>query len=317
MHILSTALLATVPYLGSPPKLAHAVFSLGRILFLQPPPCPLFGPRASIATRGAAAKSRSKPISSCRGRRDKKANAMHAAGDSSLCVGTRAAAHWPPLVPGRFHDASLRPGSGLEKVPRPAVAFGGAWEVQVLIPQHPRIRAVVDLCFHLISSHLISSCLVPSLQGTDGEFASLGFHRLISVVLSCLVLSLAVLSSLACTRRIIASSLSSFSLLHQSSPIAQHPATKKPNSCTPGLQHSTAQDLFSFASSFHHILANKHVSPSYKSMQASPGPALPLILHPSFNLSPSSKLQSFFSVPTFYITEAFVLYQTKSQKKKT
>jgi hypothetical protein len=49
--------------------------------------------------------------------------------------------------------------AGLEKdgkVPRPAVAFGGAWEVQVLIPQHPRIRAAVDLCFHLISSRLVS-----------------------------------------------------------------------------------------------------------------------------------------------------------------
>ncbi|KAL6698823.1 hypothetical protein J3F84DRAFT_235609 [Trichoderma pleuroticola] len=193
-----------------------------------------------------------------------------------------------PLASTRAWQVPRWPGqAGLEKgkVPRPAVAFGGAWEVQVLIPQHPRIRAVVE---SLLPSHLISS----PQQGT-ASLQALVFHRLIRCLV-CAVLSSPLLRVLGASshHRKHPPWLSSFSL-SCISPIA-HLATKEQSQTAAPQAYSTAQhstSFFSFAtSSFHHILAHKHVSPSYKSMQASP--ALPLI-DPSPELqSPSPKASS-------------------------
>ncbi|KAM6477876.1 hypothetical protein HDV62DRAFT_198275 [Trichoderma sp. SZMC 28011] len=164
---------------------------------------------------------------------------MHAAGDSSLCVGTRAAAHWPPLVPGRFHDGRARERMG--KVPRPAVAFGGAWEVQVLIPQHPRIRAAVDLCFHLISSRLVSS-----FKAQQQSLQALVSHRLIRrLVLSGLVLSCPLLRVLAASSHHRQHPLGFHHSLSCINPIAQHPATKEAQTAAPQAYFYSTAPLFS------------------------------------------------------------------------
>lgn len=172
-----------------------------------------------------------------------------------------------------------------------------------------------------ISSHLVSSLVL--LSRHSSEFASLGFPSFDP--LSCLLLSSAVLTSLACTRRIIASSpappwLSSFSLLHQSNRTTSS-NKRSPNSCTPGLllQYSTSFSLLAASTTSWLISTSARLTSPCKRAQ------------PYSTIDPSSELQSLshktklqaanhsFPCPHFQSQEAFVFRSVKQspRKKKT